>query len=85
MDADLRAFNERCFAQFDARVEQRLSELNARLERLELALEQSFGGLHSDLCTELAQQRSELIKWMFIYWAGTVVPLAGLILALHKS
>ena len=85
MDADLRAFNERCFAQFDARVDQRLSELDARLERFELALEQSLGDLRSELRTELGEQRSELVKWMFIYWAGTVVPLAGLILALHQS
>jgi hypothetical protein len=33
----------------------------------------------------LADQRSELLKWMFLFWAGTVVPLAGLILALHQS
>ena len=32
----------------------------------------------------LAEVRTELIKWMFIFWAGTVVPLAGLIVALSR-
>ena len=32
----------------------------------------------------LAEVRAELIKWMFIFWAGTVVPLAGLIVALSR-
>ena len=32
----------------------------------------------------LADQRADLIKWMFIFWIGTIVPLAGLIVALTK-
>jgi hypothetical protein len=38
-----------------------------------------------ELRAELAGQRAELLKWMFLLWAGTVVPLAGLIQALHQS
>ena len=41
--------------------------------------------LRGDLHTGLANQRAELLKWMFLFWAGTVVPLAGLILALQRS
>jgi hypothetical protein len=33
---------------------------------------------------EMAAQRADLIKWMFIFWAGTVIPLAGLMVALLK-
>jgi len=32
----------------------------------------------------MAGQRADLIKWMFIFWAGTVVPLAGLLIALTR-
>lgn len=28
--------------------------------------------------------RAELIKWMFVVWAGTLVPLGGLILFLVR-
>ena len=79
--ADLRDLNELNFARFDAKMEQRLAELNALLDRLEGRFEQ----LRSDVRAQLADQRSELLKWMFLFWAGTVVPLAGLILALHQS
>jgi hypothetical protein len=79
--ADLRDLNELNFARFDAKMEQRLAELNARIDRLEGRFEQ----LRSDVRAQLADQRSELLKWMFLFWAGTVVPLAGLILALHQS
>jgi hypothetical protein len=83
--ADLRDLNELNFARFDAKMELRLGELNARIDRVEARLEQSIGGLRSELRAELAGQRAELLKWMFLFWAGTVVPLAGLILALHQS
>jgi hypothetical protein len=83
--ADLRDLNELNFARFDAKMEQRLGELNARIDRLEARLDQSIGGLRLELRAELAGQRAELLKWMFLFWAGTVVPLAGLILALHRS
>jgi DNA anti-recombination protein RmuC len=33
---------------------------------------------------QLAGQRADLIRWMFIFWAGTVIPLAGLIVALQS-
>lgn len=36
------------------------------------------------LRVELASQRSDLIKWMFIFWAGTIIPLAGLMVALIR-
>ena len=83
--ADLRDLNELNFARFDAKMEQRLGELNARIDRVETRLEQSIAGLRSELRAELAGQRAELLKWMFLFWTGTVVPLAGLILALHQS
>jgi hypothetical protein len=33
----------------------------------------------------LADVRADLMKWMFIFWAGTVIPLGGLILALYRA
>jgi hypothetical protein len=32
----------------------------------------------------MAIQRGDLIKWMFLFWVGTIVPLAGLMVALVK-
>ncbi len=32
----------------------------------------------------LANQRTELIKWMFVFWIGTALPLTGIVIALLK-
>jgi len=69
------------FNQVDATYRGELRELNElNFARFDAKLEQRV----AELRRELADQRADLIKWMFIFWVGTVVPLAGLILALHK-
>ena len=52
--------------------------------RFDARLEQRLAETRAELRTELANQRAELIKWMFIFWVGTIVPLAGLILTLNR-
>ncbi len=85
---------EQRVAKLDAKLDQRVSELDAKLEQrvgeLDAKLEQRVGELDAKLerriaevRADLAAQRAELIKWMFVFWAGTVVPLAALIVALH--
>src|ERR1043166_9490253 len=85
---DLRELNELNFARFDAKLEQRVAALDAKIEQrvavLDAKIEQRVAELGAQLRREMADQRADLIKWMFIFWVGTVVPLAGLILALHK-
>ena len=61
------------YARFDARLEKGLAEV-----RSELAKESA------QLRSELANQRADLLKWMFLFWVGTMVPLAGLMIALIK-
>lgn len=71
--AQLRELAELYYQRFDARLEQRLAETKAEL-RVEIA----------SLRTEFLGWRSDLIKWMFIFWAGTIIPLAALMVALVK-
>jgi hypothetical protein len=66
---DLRELNELNFARFDAKLEQRLAEVEARL-RLEFR-------------TELQQVRTELVRWMFGFWVSTLIGIAGLLIALR--
>jgi len=54
------------FARFDAKLEQRLAEFKFDLKQ-EFRIEQ-----------RLAELKAELIKWMFLFWAGTA--LGGLLL-----
>jgi hypothetical protein len=59
------------YARFEARLEKGLAEV-----RTEMA-----SGL-AQVRSEMASQRADLIKWMFLFWVGTMVPLAGLMIAL---
>jgi len=67
---DLRELNELNYARFDAKLEQRLAELRAEL-RVELRT-----GLHG--------LRADLLRWMFGFWATTMLTLAGLMIALLR-
>ncbi len=85
--ADLRALNELNFARFDAKLEQRIAELRAELRgelnelRAELRAElgKLRGELHGDLHGGLAGLKTELVKWMFLFWVGTAVTVIGLL------
>jgi hypothetical protein len=62
------------FARLDAKLDQRVAQLDAKLEQRVAALE-------AKVEQRLAEVKAELMKWMFIYWAGSVVTTAGLVLA----
>jgi hypothetical protein len=64
--------NELNFARFDTKLEQRLAELRAEL-RQEIA----------ELRAELHGLGADLLRWMFAFWATTLLTLAGLMIALR--
>jgi hypothetical protein len=57
---------------------------SAELTAMKAELRADMTAMKSELRAEMANQRSDLLKWMFIFWAGTVIPLAGLIVALNR-
>ena len=88
---DLRELNELNFQRFDARVGERLAELRAALRgelRDDIAsVRQAMIEMRVELMDRIARveqrvsdSRAELLRWMFGFWIGTLVPLAGLIL-----
>jgi hypothetical protein len=85
--ADLTNLNELNFARFrseveagfaraDAKVERRLAELRAELKG-EIA--ELRGELRGELRAGLAGLKTELVKWMFLFWVGTAVTVIGLL------
>ena len=46
--------------------------------------ELNYARFEAKLDQRIAEVRAELLKWMFLFWAGTVIPLAGLMVALHR-
>jgi ABC-type phosphate transport system auxiliary subunit len=86
---------EQRVAQLDAKLEQRIAQVQSKLEQrvshLESKLEQRISHLESkleqrisQLETKMGALRAELIKWMFIFWAGTVIPVVGMVALLTR-
>ena len=91
--ADLRELNELNFARFDAKLEQRLAELSAKLEtdlgsridRLDAKLEQRTAELRSEIAlgvgrleATLERRLAEQTRWLFGAWAALLIPIIGL-------
>jgi hypothetical protein len=78
--ADLRELNELNFSRFDAKLEQRLAELDAkwggRWTQLDAKLELGLAELRVELVKELAGVKSGL-KWMLAFWAPTALAVIG--------
>ena len=83
---ELREINELNYQRFEAKLEQRLAEFGAELRtefrtdmgklRGELEMHRTeLEKLRAELTTGLAGQRAELLRWMFLFWIGTVGPL----------
>ena len=82
MGAKLERRLEQRLAEMDAKWERRLAEMDVkwtcRLAEMDAKWERRFAQLE----VKIATTKSELIKMMFLFWAGTVIPLAGLTIAL---
>ena len=83
--AEFAAKTEQRFAQCEAKTEQRIAQCEAKMEQRfaqsDIKLEQRMAELRAGFRSALADQRAELIKWMFVFWAGNVATMAGLMLA----
>ena len=81
---DLRELNELNFSRFDAKLEQRLAESDAGWERRLAELDGKWGGrwtqLDARLEQRLAEVKSDLVKWMFAFWAPTALGVVSLLL-----
>jgi hypothetical protein len=52
-----------------------LNEQNFR--RFDAKLEQRIAELGSELRVKIASLKAELIKWMFLFWLGTIATMLG--------
>jgi len=69
------------WTELDAKLEQRIAELRAEL-RTETAalrkdLESAFARAEARVEQRLAQVKSDLVKWMFAFWAPTALATVG--------
>jgi hypothetical protein len=80
--AELRDLNEVNFARFDAKLEQRVAELDAKIDlrvgELNAKLEQRVAELRAEVLTALHATEVRLIRWMFLFWVGTLATTMAL-------
>ena len=80
---DLRELNELNFARFDAKLEQRAAQLDAKLDQraaqLDAKIDRLAAELRADIRTGLANLKAELVRWMFLFWVGTLGTLIALL------
>ena len=68
------------FNQVDATYRQELREQNdLNWGRVEARLDALAASLRSDFEVGLERLRSDLLKWMFLFWTGTALTVIGLI------
>lgn len=83
--SDLKEINElnwhRSRAEFRGELDTRFAAVDVRFADLRGELDTRFATVD----IRFAELRAELIKWMFLFWVGTVVPLGGLMVALVQG
>ena len=86
--AQIQAKLEQRMTQVEAKLEQRVARVEAKLEqriaRVEAKLEQRIARVEAELGQRIAEARADSIKWMFVFWVGTLVLLGGLMLFLVR-
>ena len=72
------------FAEQDAKFDKRFAEQDAKFEKrfadLDVTLEKRF----AEADAKRAAFESRMMRWMFIYWTGTMIGTAGLVLAVMR-
>ncbi len=85
-----RDLNELNFARFDAKLEQRIAEVRADMAVLHGKVESQVDALNHKVDAQaeslrgymgsrIDSLRAELIKWMFLFWLGTVATMLGFV------
>lgn len=79
--SEVRELADLYLSRFDERLERRLVELESRMD---IKMTTGFAAVRVEMADRLSVQYRDLLRWLFIFWAATIVPLAGLMIALAK-
>jgi hypothetical protein len=86
--SDLRELNELNFARFDARLEQRFAQQDAKWEQRfaqqDAKWEQRIASVEKSVAAMRSDLERNLVRWMFGFWTGTLVALAGFLYVMQR-
>jgi hypothetical protein len=67
------------FNAVDATYKSELKEMNElNWERFKATLHAEISSLRGELRSDMKSMQADLMKWMFIYWSGTVAAIIGM-------
>jgi hypothetical protein len=78
----LRELNDLNWERFKAELHAAIAQSEARIAE---KIGQSESRLTEKFSDKLSDTKSGLMKWMFIYWSGTIISLGGLMIALARK
>lgn len=74
------------FNAVDTTYQQQLRELNdLNWERFKAEMDARFAQSDLRFSEKISSMKGDLMKWMFVYWSGTVISLGGLMIALLRK
>ena len=71
--SELREMNELNFARFDAKLEQRVSELRTEIVATRAEMRTEIVAMRADVRAEMHAQKADLVKWMFLFFTGSAL------------
>ena len=82
--AELNAAIAQSEARLTEKISEKLSGTNTEVGSIKTEIANVKIGI-AIVKTEIANTKADLMKWMFIYWSGTVLSLGGLMIALLRK
>ena len=76
---ELRELNELNFARFDAKLDLRVAQLEARVDQRFAEQDAKWERRMGSLEVRVERGFANLMKWMFVFWAGNVATTIGII------
>jgi hypothetical protein len=75
--AELKEINELNWERFKATLHAEISSLREEHSSFGAELRGEIASLRGDLRSEMKTMHADLMKWMFLYWSGTVAAIIG--------
>ncbi|HEX9347451.1 MAG TPA: hypothetical protein VF919_07755 [Gemmatimonadales bacterium] len=82
--SELRELNELNYTRFDAKLEQRVVELETKIDRLAVELRAAMQVGFARMDQQFAQFEATLTKRMFVFWIGQAATTVGLVFGVVK-
>jgi hypothetical protein len=76
--SQLKEMNELSWERFKATLQGEAAAMRGEIAALRAEMHGEMGTFRAQIGRDMSAMRGNLLKWMFIYWCGSVIALAAL-------